>query len=210
MQGWNGLYQEYAAGGAARGVIGRGIRPVFRRFLDRNQFTKRSALDIGCGFGQYLAYLEARGFTTAGVDISELAVAEASRAVRDGTRIIAGDMFAYPFPENEFDFVFSFETMQHGTHDQIRELVRNIHRSLVPGGRIFIELPRTNAWVTFRKSKKVAPHTVVPLDGPETGIPHSFFSKAEMKDVFRDFEDLKVSRDELLFGNNWLITGRKG
>ena len=208
MQGWDILYREYAAGGEASGAVGRNLRPAFRRFVDRTQFPKRSALDIGCGFGQYLTYLEARGFAVAGVDISEIAVAEARQAVKDGSRIMAGDMHEYPFPEGGFDLVISFETMQHGTHEQIREMGRKIYRSLVPGGSIFIELSRANQWATFRKSRKTAPHTVVPLEGPETGIPHSFFSKEEAKEVFREFEELEVRRDSW-FGNNWLITGKK-
>ena len=65
----------------------------------------KSALDVGCGEGQVMIQLEQHGISTTGIDISSVALAEASRNVR-GT-LIEGDFEKSNFPQGQhFDLIF--------------------------------------------------------------------------------------------------------
>jgi 2-polyprenyl-3-methyl-5-hydroxy-6-metoxy-1,4-benzoquinol methylase len=65
----------------------------------------KSALDIGCGEGQLLIQLERQGISTTGIDISNVAISEASKYVK-GT-LIEGDFEQVTFPNNSsFDLIF--------------------------------------------------------------------------------------------------------
>src|SRR3989304_8075049 len=53
--------------------------------LRKFPFVRRS-LDIGCGLGDVLAYLETRGISAQGVDVSSHAVAKARKRVKGKVR----------------------------------------------------------------------------------------------------------------------------
>ena len=44
------------------------------------------------------------------------------------------------------------------------------------------------------------------MTGPEKGLPHSFYSQEEVKEVFSDFKNLKINLDKK---GRWLIEGEK-
>jgi SAM-dependent methyltransferase len=93
-------------------------------------------LDVACGTG-YGSRLLARKAAVSGVDRAEEAVAQARSRV-DGTFVVA-DIPPIPFPGDSFDFVVSFETVEHIPQD--REFVREIRRVLRPGGCLLISTP---------------------------------------------------------------------
>ncbi len=74
---WNDHYQQ-----------GKGFRPVAEVEVvllteHLGPGTGRRALDLGCGTGEYAAALHDLGFTTTGVDFSEVAVATAQERHQD-------------------------------------------------------------------------------------------------------------------------------
>jgi SAM-dependent methyltransferase len=90
-------------------------------------------LDVACGAGLALELAGLRGATCAGIDASPrlLAVAQ-DRCPHADLRV--GDMRALPWDDETFDVVTSFRGIWGTTPDAVAE----VHRVLVPGGRVGI------------------------------------------------------------------------
>jgi SAM-dependent methyltransferase len=94
-------------------------------------------LDIGCAAGSLLARLRENGWETAGVEISR-AQAEYSRQKRNL------DVRSLPLEENHFPGVYF--NVVHASHliEHLNDpagLIQEIHRILIPGGRLFVTTP---------------------------------------------------------------------
>lgn len=65
----------------------------------------QSILDIGCGEGQLMSQLEARGISTVGIDVSEVGIKTARKS--SNGQFIVGDFETFEFPTNTaFDLIF--------------------------------------------------------------------------------------------------------
>jgi SAM-dependent methyltransferase len=209
MTVWDDIYKNFRNGGEAWASLSEDIHPLFKQFLERSEFTLKHALDIGCGTGKYLKLLQAGGFGIDGIDSSPTAVEIAQRELGPGARITCADMFGYDIPENRYDLILSVSTIHHGTKEQVRQLVDKIHRSIAENGKIFITLPdlaSSKKWNTFKEHQKLAEGTYAPLVGPEKGLPHSFYSQEEIKELFSSFKNLQMDLDER---GRWIIQAIK-
>jgi ubiquinone/menaquinone biosynthesis C-methylase UbiE len=106
-------------------------------------------LEIGFGPGigiERLAALASSGFV-AGVDISDVMVAQASRRNARGVRagqieLKQGSADDLPYPENTFDKLLAINSLHHWENRQTA--LREVHRALKPGGVIaVVEQPPT-------------------------------------------------------------------
>jgi SAM-dependent methyltransferase len=88
-------------------------------------------LDVACGSGLALELARLRGATVAGIDASERLVAIARDRNPNGD-VRVGDMRALPWADDTFDVVTSFR----GVWGTTPEVIDEIARVLVPGGRI--------------------------------------------------------------------------
>ena len=90
-------------------------------------------LDIACGAGLAVELAGVRGATCAGIDASPRLIAVArDRSPHADLRV--GDMHALPWDDETFDVVTSFRGIWGTTPDAVAE----VHRVLVPGGRVGI------------------------------------------------------------------------
>lgn len=209
MTVWDAIYQNFQKGGEAWASLSEDIHPFFKQFLERSEFSFKHALDIGCGTGKYLKLLQAGGFETDGVDSSPTAVEMVQRELGPGVKITCADMFGYDIPKNRYDLILSVSTIHHGTKEQVRQLVGKIHQALAENGKIFITLPdieSSQKWNTFKEHQKVAEGTYAPMSGPEKGLPHSFYSQEEIKELFSPFKNLQMDLDER---GRWIIGAEK-
>jgi SAM-dependent methyltransferase len=112
-----------------------------------------AALDLGIGQGRNAIFLAAQGWQVTGVDISDVAVAQArknadQKAVKIAT--IISDLDEYDFGVNQWDLVTSF--YMHSWHRNSKtDVPARILRSLKPGGLLVMEAfrrpPNTNGLV---------------------------------------------------------------
>ncbi len=90
-----------------------------RQFQDRVDFPLsdlrgKLVLDAGCGTGRYSEITLNNGATVIGVDLSySIDVAFANMGRRENAHFIQADIMHLPFPENTFDFAFSFGVLHH-------------------------------------------------------------------------------------------------
>ena len=90
-------------------------------------------LDLGCGSGDPADIEIARLHQIIGVDISNAQVELARQNVPQG-KFIHGDLGALDFPDNSFDAVVSFYTLEHLPREQHEEILRRVHSWLRPEG----------------------------------------------------------------------------
>jgi cyclopropane fatty-acyl-phospholipid synthase-like methyltransferase len=164
----------------------------------------RTVLDLGCGSGRHLVQLACHGFEVHGVDSSPHAVRLAgewleSRRLR--AHVILHDIAAsLPYAREYFDAVVSIQVVHHAVSETIGRIVREIERITKPEALIFVTVPRSRNQAS--RFEEIEPGTFVPLDGPEKGLPHHFFTAEELASLFSGFNqlDLHVDRtDHLCF-----------
>lgn len=210
MTVWDKIYQDYKQGGEAYATLRKGLIPEFLEFMNNYSFKIKKVLDIGCGNGKYLVFLKNLGFTTDGVDSSPTAVAMTKESLQDDSAIRCVDMYTYNIPAGRYDLIISIAAIHHGLKQPIRDLIKQIYAALLPGGHFFITLPDNEGsshWTMMISHKEIEPGTRVPLTGLEKGLPHSAFTKEEIKEMFSQFKDVRL---ELLADRGrWIVAGGK-
>lgn len=115
---------------------------VFFRFSRARQvcrYVKAPAkvLDIGCGNGEFLAYLIKRGFQGYGVELPGKA-AERAEQVK-GLNLKIGQLSKEDFDEDFFDVVCMWHVFEHLTEP--KATLQIIRKILKPGGYLMMSLP---------------------------------------------------------------------
>ncbi len=98
-------------------------------------------LDLACGtgFGSSMIASKTTGMVTGG-DISEEALEECDKNWKSpNLQFLKIDATKIPFPDNYFDVLVSFETIEHST--KYHAIVQEFYRVLKPGSRAFISTP---------------------------------------------------------------------
>jgi ubiquinone/menaquinone biosynthesis C-methylase UbiE len=111
-----------------------------RYLLAREYAHGKRVLDIPCGEGYGSHLLAGVAESVVGVDISKEAVAHASEKYRkENLRYIVASGTQMPLPDASFDFIVSFEMIEH-IHEQ-EAFLREVNRLLKPDGVFLISSP---------------------------------------------------------------------
>lgn len=140
---WSGVHRTEASDLAA--VCFPDKPAYFNKFFDRSQrfamqryFASTGAplsgtrvLDVGCGRGRWLTWLEQRGARATGIDFSPDAVASCVAAGLDARQASVAEL---PFEDNAFDLVTSITVLLHLPYELKDRAAAEIARVLRPGG----------------------------------------------------------------------------
>jgi ubiquinone/menaquinone biosynthesis C-methylase UbiE len=176
-EAWNGQESVHYVDHADR--YDRQLAPFAEALIAHaNLEQHHRVLDVGCGCGVTTLETARRARRAVGVDISEPLLAVATNRARveslDNAEFLAADAQVHPFAAATFDLVIS----QFGLmfFDDPVSAFRNLHRALVPDGRIvFVSwqpLP-ANEWLVVVRDA-VTKFTEVPAFGGLGGGPGMF------------------------------------
>jgi SAM-dependent methyltransferase len=97
-------------------------------------------------------------------------------------------MFAVlPLENGTLDAAIAVQSIHHARRAEIEGAIVELTRALRPGGLLFLTVPTLRN--QSHRFQEIEPHTFVPLDGPEKGLPHHFFTEAELRDLLADFRE---------------------
>lgn len=144
-----------------------------------------AVLDVGCGYGFALNALKILGFKN--VEGVELSAQQAERARNSGFRVhvvedtaiwLAGRVGSYAV-------VLLRDVLEHLPTSQQIPLLRSIHASLQPGGRLIVQVPNANAILAARWRYNDFTH-------------YSSFTEHSLYFVLRNagFEDIQISSEK--------------
>jgi len=114
--------------------------PVFRAPRKQGE----SLLDIGCGWGRWCIAASRTGFQPIGIDAnlgSVLAARRVAQQLGAQARFLVADARYLPFPENAFEFVFSYSVLQHFSKNDFERSLKQISRVLIPKGMSLVQMP---------------------------------------------------------------------
>ena len=142
VESLHSFYQQYLPEGESSIESWKKMmKPVFHRaasFLKHFREEGR-LLDVGSGFGFFLAEMKDRGWEAVGVEISRKAMDYARNIL--GLTIHPGPMEDAGFPDNHFDAVTGFYVIEHLPHPMA--FLKECHRILKPGGLLLLRYPHT-------------------------------------------------------------------
>jgi SAM-dependent methyltransferase len=107
-----------------------------------------TVLDIGCGSGRDLLWLNERGFRPTGLERSPGLAELAGR--HSGCNVIAGDFESFDFSSLAVDAVMACGSLVHVPHERLTALVKRILAALKGTGIVYISLKQGQG----RKSDK--------------------------------------------------------
>ncbi len=124
------------------GFLGSLFRFV-RRFTIRWKAVKAAGgrkggmlLDVGCGTGEFMAYMQKCGWTATGIEYQSGA---AEKARSWGCEVIIGDPADVLTKEDQYDLITLWHSLEH--LPALNEAVENLVRALKPGGSIALAVP---------------------------------------------------------------------
>ncbi len=166
----------------------------------------RRVLDLGCGSGRHIVYLARNRFSVYGLDSSPEGIKRTRAWLRkEGLKAdvrLQSMTKPLPFKDSFFDAVISVQVIHHATLAEIRKVVKEIARVIKKDGVVYVTVPKLkNQAEAFQE---IEPGSFVPLDGLEKGLPHHFFTPAELRELFKDFEITDIHLDS---GEHYCLLG---
>jgi SAM-dependent methyltransferase len=157
-------------------------------------------LELGCGSGRDAVHLQSLGHTVTASDFSEYAIRENARLQRaSGVRFLLQDLrMSLAFADGVFDVVYARLSLHYFPDPVTRDIFREIHRVLRPGGMVLFSC-RSVYDPLYGRGDELGPQLFL-SDGQ---IRH-FFSESYTRQVLTDsarftIDDL-VIHDELVYG----------
>jgi SAM-dependent methyltransferase len=184
---WNQLFLDPAK-------VVRNPDPLVVEFA-REQAPHARILDLGCGGGRHLIYLNRLGFRLVGTDIAPRGL-ELSRQWLISESLYAdlllAPMLPLPLAANSFDGAISINVLNHATIGETTHAVADVQRVLRPGAPFFfIVIGREDA--RGGEGQEIEPFTFIHAQGIEAGVPHHYYDKEEVEQLVAPFQRKIIS-----------------
>jgi len=121
-----------------------------------------TALDLGCGRGEWLELLQENQFTASGIDLDD-GMLSACRS--RGLNVQTGDAIAHlkSLPTDSLSIVSGFHIAEHLSLDDLQTLIKEALRVLKPAGLLILEAPNPENLVVGTSSFYLDPTHQRPL-----------------------------------------------
>ncbi len=98
-------------------------------------------LDIGCGNGQWIAFMKTLGWDVSGIDFDKDAI---DHCAKKNLKVRAGDLIEQHYPNNFFDAITLSHVIEHLPHPEAT--LKECYRILKPNGRIIVTTPNAESF----------------------------------------------------------------
>jgi len=158
-------------------------------FLKKRKFKR--ILDLGCGSGRHMVYLNKRNFFVVGSDISPTGLARAQKWLEkeriSNYCLVEHDMIKLPFPNEHFDAVVGINVIHHNHLKRIKQTLNEIRRVLRKKGLVLVTLSSTKDY-KFGIGKKLERDTYL----SDKGVIHHFFDEKGVRKLFDKFRIVDI------------------
>lgn len=183
---------------------------------DKTLSSKSCILDLGCGAGRHLKYLNQNHIPVVGMDLSWNGLSYSkSLLMHDRYRadLTQADMSdPLPYKTGCFDGVISIHVIFHNPLAKLQLTLSEIWRVLKPGGFALITFNSIYSY-RFGKGLELEPGTWVPDLGVDKGIPHHFSSFEDLAMLMKEFKVLQVKllerTEKSQVSSHWVVTAQK-
>lgn len=170
--------------------------PLVDELLASPGIEKKTWLDIGCGRGEWLQLLKARGAVVSGLDINPIMV-EACQ--KKGLPVVCEDAIYWLTrqPDQSLAMISGFHIIEHLPFGMALTLLRESLRCLMPGGVLLLETPNPDNLMVGANSFYWDPTHIKPVPPPLLQFMAEFqgFSEASILPVNPIPEELQVHED---------------
>jgi len=183
MNNWNTIYQTL---GVVQKEPSQGVHQAIEFFTENGC---QRILDLGCGTGRHTVLLADEKCEVYGCDFSQKAIDMISQLISDG-HFSCCDMAALPYEDEFFDALLCHHVLQHGMSNDVQQAICEIKRVLRPGGYLALTVISTEH-PKCATGYEIEPHTRMDTDSIDGRLPHHFFSKEELHELFSDCNILR-------------------
>lgn len=167
-------------------------------------------IDLGCGAGNYAAYLAAAGFDVTGVDISSNAIrlAQAGPHGQGATcRFVVADILGgLPEITETFDFAYDWSVLHHVLPADRPQYAQTVHRLLSPNGK-YLSVCFSDSDTGFGGTGKIRTTSI--------GTELYFSSEDELRQLFKplftilDLKTIHVEGKRIPHRMNWAFLQKR-
>lgn len=187
-------------------------------YVSRWQNKKfKNFLDLGCGLGRHSILFAENDFNVNSFDLSQYGIDilnKKAMELRLDIKATLGDINHLPYPTDFFDCLLAYHVISHTDTEGIKAIVAELYRVLKSGAEFYITLCSKNS-PSFRdeKNTRVDDNTIIKNEEPEKGVPHFYTDLAGARNLFRNFEIIRIRHIEDIFDDtsswHYFIHGRK-
>ena len=115
--------------------LARAYAAWYQKFLPKDKNAR--ILDVGCGTGGFLFFLEKQGYTNYwGIDLCATQVKYIQEHITP--RVTVADGFEYLKANGRFNVVVLNDTLEHVPKNRVLDFLTSINKALEPKGLLFI------------------------------------------------------------------------
>lgn len=197
--------------------------PWMRRIFQFEKFKGKKVLEIGVGVGTDHVSLARAGAILSGIDITSRSIELTSKNLHFHnffSDLHVANTESLPFPDNNFDVVFSFGVLHHISN--IEKAISEIERVLKPRGEILIGLYNRKSlyyWYKIMKFPWSSKDTILKrFQAIEIGQKESqadiivnAYSRSEIKKLFQQFTSQRIfiKHPAYCFANLRIVLNKK-
>jgi len=118
-----------------------------------NSWVRAKLLDVGCGFGEFAAFAQERGWQAYGTELAPTRI-EAARQLLGKDRVFDTDVDGIPDGAGPFNVITTFHVLEHVRNPLA--FLRRLRDLLTPSGWLVVEVPNLGALRVRLRKKPLA------------------------------------------------------
>lgn len=185
------------------GKLDLGFMPIINKTIKvfKDCGYKR-ILDLGCGYGKHSIYLSENGFNVTSIDINKQAIEWLEGYIAtnhiSNINVVEANINDLPFENDYFDGIICSSVIHHQRLKEIRNTMSEMYRVLKPNGYISVNFMSTED-DSFGIGEEIEKNTFVGSREGEEDIPHYYTDINELKELFKNFKEVKILKNEYHF-----------